>query len=308
MTKNELHDLLIELNVVNVQSGNKDFRALCPFHDETNASWGIAYEEPHMFGCFSCGAKGNIVTLLHRLGNYSKKEAEKIARYRSLGRNFKIYERNITSESLGTTRNRAFLKVFKPAFKSKAATVYMLARLSVTKAFLKDFHLGYDVNQKRVIFPWIHYDQFYGATGRDITHTNELKTLPYFGLVKERMFYLPYQKVEKRMVIVEGEIDALSVARCYNGIAALGNGTLSEARFKWLLEQGCEEVSCMFDNNRRGFALREEMRALGRKLGFKVTTVLYDTSDPGELTFEAVNDAVVTKKGTFFTLTRSVFR
>jgi len=309
MTQDELYATLNELGVAEVRKGNKDFRALCPFHDERNASWGIAFEEPHLFGCFSCGAKGNIITLLMRLGNMPKEEAEKFAKCRSQVRSFSIYTQPKTLRlKEDNVRNRAYLEIFENAAKVKAAREYMLGRLGVTREFLTFFDLRYDKKQDRIVFPWRHRKNFYGATGRDITHLNELKTLPYFGLVKERMFYLPYCKVMPRMFVVEGEMDALSIARCYGGIAALGNGTLSENRFQWLHKKGCREVVTMFDNNKRGRALTREMKEMGRRLGFNVSTVVYDTDDPAMLSVQAVDNLVDPMKAKVFTFNNPVSR
>ena len=55
-----------------VEHGN--INGLCPFHDDHNASFG-ANLQTGTYNCFSCEAKGNVVTFLAEMENISTKEA-----------------------------------------------------------------------------------------------------------------------------------------------------------------------------------------------------------------------------------------
>src|ERR1051326_2770002 len=64
MTTNEFITLLQKVGIKIVRVGNNNLHALCPNHQEIRPSWGISTLPPYLHGCFSCGYKGNLLTLL----------------------------------------------------------------------------------------------------------------------------------------------------------------------------------------------------------------------------------------------------
>lgn len=77
MSEEELKSLLGRY--CNVESGKRtgdNLLTLCPFHDEKNPSFSIALEgeKKGLWRCFSCGEKGNLFSLVKRLGKKSNAE------------------------------------------------------------------------------------------------------------------------------------------------------------------------------------------------------------------------------------------
>ena len=54
-----------------------ELTCLCPFHYEEHPSFGINLETG-LYGCFSCGEKGNIVTFIAKMNGITSAEASKM--------------------------------------------------------------------------------------------------------------------------------------------------------------------------------------------------------------------------------------
>ena len=70
--KNDIVDVIG--SYIDVNEKNK---ALCPFHDDHNASLSI-HPEKQIFKCFSCGESGNVVSFVQKYNGVSFVDALKI--------------------------------------------------------------------------------------------------------------------------------------------------------------------------------------------------------------------------------------
>ena len=71
-SKNDIVDVIgsyIDLNEKN--------KALCPFHDDHNASLSV-HPDKQIFKCFSCGESGNVISFVEKINGVSFLEALKI--------------------------------------------------------------------------------------------------------------------------------------------------------------------------------------------------------------------------------------
>lgn len=59
---------------VKIEPSGKNFRCLCPFHDDHNPSMSISPQH-QLFHCFSCGAKGNVANFVQRFEKIEFNEA-----------------------------------------------------------------------------------------------------------------------------------------------------------------------------------------------------------------------------------------
>ena len=71
-SKNDIVDVIgsyIDLNEKN--------KALCPFHDDHNASLSV-HKDKQIFKCFACGESGNVISFVEKINGVSFPEALKI--------------------------------------------------------------------------------------------------------------------------------------------------------------------------------------------------------------------------------------
>lgn len=78
--KRRLNIIDLIQNYVSLKRSGKDYKGLCPFHDDKNPSMHVS-EDKGLFHCFSCGAGGDIFGFMMRYKNLSFAEAlEELAR------------------------------------------------------------------------------------------------------------------------------------------------------------------------------------------------------------------------------------
>jgi len=76
-TSNDIVDVIGEY--INL---NEKYKALCPFHDDHNASLSV-HPDKQIFKCFSCGESGNVIKFVQKYNNVTFEEALKILADRS---------------------------------------------------------------------------------------------------------------------------------------------------------------------------------------------------------------------------------
>ncbi|RKY30393.1 MAG: DNA primase, partial [Candidatus Omnitrophota bacterium] len=76
-----LDDILSKVDIVEIISeyislkkAGKNFKALCPFHEEKNPSFFVSPEK-QIFHCFGCGVGGNVFNFVMRMEKISFREA-----------------------------------------------------------------------------------------------------------------------------------------------------------------------------------------------------------------------------------------
>jgi 5S rRNA maturation endonuclease (ribonuclease M5) len=251
MTQDELIELLVANGLNPIQRGN-NLMACCPFHPETNPSWGIHVDPPHVFGCFTCGEKGTLYRLLVHFG-VSKAKAKQLADVEE--------DSQLKLPSFDKDQPWKPHKIVQSEFYPYRPTITMfsyLARRGVSAQVVTEADCAFDKKQQRILFPWYADKTIVGVTGRSIDPKEQVKTLPYFGTKKGDWLYLPSRKIDpsKPLILVEGEIDALAVKSAgFDNVAALGFGTYTKHQTDLTLNSGCRDVVLFFDQDDTGFAL-----------------------------------------------------
>lgn len=289
MTSDELYQTLSELGLEKLRLGNGNYMACCPFHEETRPSWGISVEHPHIYGCFGCGAKGNLHTLLSALSNKSQKVIRALCAMGDADKRLATFEdykpaqRELSEEEL-------FPFVLAPR------ALFYLFKRGIPFDLAKRAGCLYDHTQDRVLFPWRINGQLVGLTGRSIKQS-QIKTLPYFNTKKGSLLYLPFGKLEPMtLVLVEGEIDALKVVKAgWKNVAACSFGRFTDAQALMILKAGVRDLVIFTDNDETGEFIKSLVQdKLGEHLSIYITS--YDNLqldspeklDPGSLTTEQI--------------------
>ncbi len=66
----------IQLEGQRLRKGGQELTALCPFHEDTRASFSLNVQEG-IYNCFSCGAKGRIWDIIAACTNLTSDEARR---------------------------------------------------------------------------------------------------------------------------------------------------------------------------------------------------------------------------------------
>ena len=81
ITKEQIDEIKANNDIVDVIRSyidlNDKYKALCPFHDDHNASLSV-HPDKQIFKCFSCGESGNVITFVQKYTGVSFNEALKI--------------------------------------------------------------------------------------------------------------------------------------------------------------------------------------------------------------------------------------
>src|SRR5574344_992104 len=84
ISNEEINDIRSKANIVDIigeyipiQKKGKDYKCVCPFHDDHSPSMSIS-ESKQIYKCFSCNAAGNVFTFVQNYENVSFLEAIKI--------------------------------------------------------------------------------------------------------------------------------------------------------------------------------------------------------------------------------------
>ena len=246
MTTKDLFDLLASLGIERLKIGNGSITGLCPFHEETRPSWGIKLEEPHPYGCFGCGETGTLYSLLKKISNLDDKS---IRRYCLMGDG----EQRLAPLEKTEKSSSVIDKTELYCYSCSSKMFEYLRRRGVPDSITKEAKCTYDRFLKRILFPWYVEGQLVGVTGRAIDE-NPVKTLPYFSTKKGNWLYFPrYFKNSKKLVLVEGEIDALKVlAATGMNVAALGFGSFSNRQALLIIHLGIAELVVFTDLDETG--------------------------------------------------------
>lgn len=132
---------------VPLKKGGKNFKGLCPFHQEKNPSF-MVDEERQIFHCFGCGEGGNIFTFIMKMEKLNFPEAIKMLAQKagvSLPVSEKQNSKNIQEKDLIYRLNEIAADYYhKNLFltQGKSALDYLLKR-GFSKEIINKFELGY---------------------------------------------------------------------------------------------------------------------------------------------------------------------
>lgn len=279
MTATELFDLLKKLGIQKLRQRNQNIMGCCPAHADQKPSWGISVSPPHLHGCFSCGFRGTLRSLLLHHGWTLAAANNLLGKTEASGA---LSWGAVSAKGKLPSEEEIWPFVLEPA-----AIRYMLRR-GISYKTLKAAGVLFHALDQRVLFPWFYNGVFHGATGRSIDPHNQVKIQAYWDLDKRSCLYIPLRKgiIQRNepLVLTEGEIDALTVVQCGYQAAALGKGSVSDGQLALFesLPVNFSFILC-FDSDRVGRKLTYSVKAALARIGrINIREVSWAAFNPSE--------------------------
>lgn len=284
MRPDELEQLLHKHHFKEVVRRGDNIMACCPAHMERRPSWGISVNEPHMHGCFACGFKGTLFTLLRYLG-VSRSEALK---YAEEDKHESVISLTLKRKQKAKELPMKWLYA-NPAPDKLLTFIYKWRGIKVK--VLQDAMCGYSIEDDRILFPWFVNSKLVGITGRTLNPYEEVKIISYGPVsAKGKMLYMPKGKIKREpLILVEGEFDALKVVQSgFSNVGALAFGSFTKGLKEFVLDSPCTRVVTFFDNDKTGELLSQKVK---KEIGpmKTVSRVKYSRyKDPAEMSDDMV--------------------
>ena len=305
MTEDKLRETLASIGIEVYMRRGHNLTACCPYHSETRPSWGIRLDEPHVHGCFACGAKGNLYTLLVEIGNVPPDRAKALCEID------KVFDFKPLAGKVREVKTIPEYELYPFALEGEGLR-YMTRVRGVRRSVLEKVGVVFDTEGRRVLFPWYIEKHLMVVTGRttDPNVEDDMKVISYFGTRKGAALFLPQRCITSEpFVLVEGEIDALKVYQAgFHNIGATGQGRLTDSQKNLVLKSPCSTVIIFTDDDKAGDQLAESMYEAfsDHKIVLQVDYSLWrgpvrtKKSDPAGLRPEVVQTLVANARGKVF--------
>ncbi|ERT49172.1 hypothetical protein HMPREF1767_00311 [Fusobacterium nucleatum CTI-6] len=293
--KNFLGEYL-ELKGINTSSV---FRCFSPTHEDKHPSMSF-YKKGNICNCFACGEKYNIFSLVgmeYNLKGFKEQKEKVIELYKNKELiqdiNATIYSKKNTKVELESAPQQKEIKERKyPELdyyylecKKRISETDYLQRRGISIEVQDRYNIGYDPNFKNntwkaIIIPTTHYS--FTARNTDINSEDRLRKV---GKSEIFNYWELEQNKKENFYIVEGEIDALSIAEVGKKAIALGsvnNVNLFINKLKNDLPGN--KFYLMLDNDEQGIKAQEELYNKMKELNLNIenTKVLDKYKDPNE--------------------------
>lgn len=330
MTEGKLRKLLRELDIDVKHKNRKGWLiSACPFAEflheygtDRNPSFNVKVNDEGYsgFNCFTCKQRGNLSTLISRLGDMRGEEYGKLA-IRALvdetPENFKDFDESMDEaaevQELKPIDSMIYLRMYPSAWDDRDARKYLEGR-GISEKTCSLLDLRFDPDERRILFPVYGHDRsLYGFTGRSILAKEDFpskkypKVKDYAGLLKDSMI-LGEHLIDptKPILVVEGLFALAHVieigAREYcNPVATMGS-FLSDHHLSILVDYDVP-IYMLYDNDKAGeygmFGDETEESydgAVNMLKGHVPTFIcLYpdDVDDPDELEPDELRDMVI---------------
>lgn len=249
---------------VSLKRAGADYQGLCPFHNEKSPSFTVSPTK-RIFKCFGCGKSGDAIAFLM---DYEKKSYIEAVQWLADKQGIQLIEEGSHKKEYVRPVSR-LEKVSQKAiewFSGRGISNNTLLRLKITESI--EWMPQFKKEVQAICFNYYRNEELVNIKFRGPQKS--------FKLAKdaELIFYnLDAIKGEKTAVIVEGEIDCLSLheAAIYNSVsvpngAGAGNQRLEYLDNCWLEFQDKERIILALDNDQPGNHLRDE---LARRLGYE---------------------------------------
>ena len=293
--KNFLGEYL-ELKGINTSSV---FRCFSPTHEDKHPSMSF-YKKGNICNCFACGEKYNIFSLVgmeYNLKGFKEQKEKVIELYKNRELiqdvNATIYSKKNIEVELNTNpqqkeaKEKRYPKLdyYYLECKKRISETDYLQRRGISIEVQDRYNIGYDPNFKNntwkaIIIPTTHYS--FTARNTDINSEDRLRKV---GKSEIFNYWELEQNKKENFYIVEGEIDALSIAEVGKKAIALGsvnNVNLFISKLKNDLPGN--KFYLMLDNDGQGIKAQEELYNKMKDLNLNVenTKVLGKYKDPNE--------------------------
>lgn len=235
-------------------SGNF-YMCCCPFHSESNPSFGISTDAPYGYNCFGCGATGNIGELVAHVLNLPTE-----------AHGYQYLIKNCSPESVLDRPPIDLASIFDKvpvisAYTERDVASYVTTeipymwRRGFSRNTLSKYEIGYNKREELVIFP------VRDSTGKlrfVQTRSTQSKIFDNEKLIEKKdvvygLYYmLQTGKRFDEIYLVESITDCLA---CYEGglvAGAVMGRVLFMSQIKEIMRAGIKTVNLFFDNDDKG--------------------------------------------------------
>lgn len=304
-------DLLNELGLEKVREGFTDnISASCPFHADRRPSFGM-HTGTTQWNCFSCGARGDAITLVQKVKNFSFDEAMIF-----LENLFGIIREDVWKLTLPEYEDYFGRKEDSPVVLPEEELLRFIPvgfkeiildkRLQTNPRNIKKFEISYDKVLQRIVFP-IRDPQkkLLGFIGRAISPEIKPRYYVYgdfspgrtlFGLDKFD-YSSPY------LMLVEGAFDAF-VAHKFGFTSTLATFSARATKYQLdyirQLSRGYKAVIVAFDNDSAGnIGAWFTYQQLKKHCEIYCVSYPEGVKDIGEMNMVSIRRLVATRKSVF---------
>jgi len=303
LTDNEVKSILFKLGIDTWTERGDEITALCPGHElrtgriDNNPSWSINVESG-VHHCFSCGYKGNLLTLISEQLEFKTEWGRlDLEAAKSWLRNNSQIDLELIVKQMEEIKS-SYIAIPKPVEMSEARLAlyrineipeWALEARDITLEACQAYDVMWDAENDNWILPireWEHAKLLgWQEKGQGKRH---FKNRPA-GVLKSTTLFNDKQ-VSNTMIIVESPLDAVRLRSVgiSGGVATFG-ASVSPEQFKLFRE--AENVVFAFDNDTAGREASLRMLDLSRKTGFECKFFNYmqaNVKDIGDMSEDAI--------------------
>lgn len=295
---NELAKVLYYYHLLD---GSGEFKIVCPFHEDVNASMKINLYDGSFY-CFGCGATGDALKFV-KLANKSNDELESVFKYHKIIRSKKTY--NVKINEHNTIKKREVdedalviaddyysgLKTINWKKEKAIETEYMLKRgfdpISLNNCGAK---LTYN-DSYPIIFPMKDMGVFKGWVCRTMDKKIEQRRKYLYNKGFSRANTLVGTYSNETVMLVEGYMDWLKMKQ--NGVkyvAAILGWKATDEQIKKLKSLGVKTIISALDNDHCGEKGTKHLQNHFDVIRFKFPKGVKDPGDMNKETFKKANE------------------
>jgi twinkle protein len=239
-----------------LKSKGSDHVGLCPFHNEKTASFTVSSAK-RIYKCFGCGKSGDAISFLMEHGNMTYVQA---VQWLAQSENISILEEPMKKQyTKPVERLEKVDKKFIEWFEKRKISNNTLLRMKISEAF--EWMPQFEKEVQTICFNYYREEQLVNIKFRGPQKS--------FKMCKdaELIFYnLDGIKGEKEVIIVEGEIDCLTLIECgiYNVISVPNGAGAGNLKLEYLDNcysafEGMQKIILATDSDAPGRSLRDEL-------------------------------------------------
>lgn len=235
------------------QATQSELSGQCLFHDDHNPSLYVNVDTG-MYYCHACHARGNVVRLVQRVGQFlSYPDAEQwlLSHY---GPNS-----DATYQPF-TLRFQQRIDVGTPDYADETVAQqyvtddnpYMTVERGIPLSVLRQFDIGYCASSNSVTIPWRDSrGQLLTVKHRSI-YGKKFWYEPRCTALRQHLWGLHRARLYETVYIVEAEIDALTLWTAGKPSVAIGGSSISEEQARSLVMTGVQTVVLTCDRDTAG--------------------------------------------------------
>lgn len=309
---NEIQSILFKLSIEIEQERGSELTALCPGHElrtgtkDNNPSWSMNIDTG-VHHCFSCGYKGNLLTLVAEQLDFKTEwgrldlDAAKSWMRTNTGIDLELIVKQM--EEIKSS----YIAIPKPVEMSEARLAlytdeipeWALEARKLTLEACKGYGVKWERERNNWILPIRSWEQ-----GKLLGWQEKGQELRYFknrptGILKSSTLFNDGTYINNRFIVVESPLDAVRLRSVgiFGGVATFG-ASVSPEQLSYIRSEA-ESIVFAFDNDAAGVTASLRMLDLSRKTGFECKFFNYDETDSkdiGDMSEDAVRYGIETAR------------